>query len=93
MNKLFKVLLLLDFIYLVALCGYLAYIDYNHISNENKAQFCFENIITDYIDGSVETCIGAGYKVYYYDRECFKGMEFNTIFSKDRTIDNIECNK
>lgn len=93
MNKLFKILLFLDIMYLVTLCGYLSYRDYTNIDNERKAQFCFINIITDYTDGNVETCVGAGYKVYYYNRECFRGMEFNTIFSKDRTIEAVECKK
>lgn len=47
---------------------YLLISDYFRIKDDKKAIYCVKNIIYDYTDGSVEECIGIGYKVYYYDR-------------------------
>ena len=43
--------------------------DYVKVKDGKKAAFCIRHTIYDYVDGSVEECLGFGYKVYYYDRD------------------------
>jgi len=43
--------------------------DYQKVKNDKKPTFCIRQTLYDYIDGSVEECLGIGYKVYYYNRE------------------------
>lgn len=47
---------------------YLLITDYFRVKNDEKAKYCIEHAIYDYTDGSVEECVGLGYKVYYYNR-------------------------
>jgi len=64
LKKVLNVLIILIFI----VWCYLIISDYLRVKNDKKAIYCLEHVIYDYTDGSVEECVGLGYKVYYYDR-------------------------
>ncbi len=66
----------------------LVVIDYFHVQNQEKPQFCwFNEHTTSYNDGSVTECTGLGYKVINYDRTSFKAIEFGPFWIKDRTAE------
>lgn len=60
-------------------------IDFYNVNKEKEPMFCLKKGSTKYQDGSVDWCIGAGYKVQYYNRESFNAIEFGPIWSKDRS--------
>lgn len=64
-KKIFDIIITLLFIIWV----YMIITDYIKVKNDEKAVFCLENVIYDYVDGSVEECKAFGYKVYYYNRD------------------------
>ena len=47
--------------------------------------FCIKKGTTKYDDGEVKWCLGAGYKIYDYNRTSFKAIEFGPFWSKDRS--------
>lgn len=62
---------ILDVLIIILFIGWLYMIvtDYVKVKNGEKAVFCLEHVIYDFIDGSAEECKALGYKVYYYDRD------------------------
>ena len=68
-------------------------IDFLNLSNDRDLSFCIERGINEYSDGSVEWCMGPGYKVYKYDRECFSGAEFGPFWNEDRSLTQEACNQ
>lgn len=42
--------------------------DFQKVKNDDKAVYCIRQTLYDYTDGSVEECLGLGYKVFYYNR-------------------------
>ena len=64
-KKIFNIIIVILFVFWLYMIGS----DYTKVTNGEKAVFCLEHIIYDYEDGSVEECVGLGYKVYYYDRD------------------------
>lgn len=60
-------------------------VDYFHVRNEEKPQFCLKNQTTNYEDGTVTTCTGLGYKVIDYKRPELTAIEFGPFWIKDRT--------
>lgn len=64
----------------------LVIVDYIHVKNEEKPQFCwFNEHTTSYNDGTVTECTGLGYKVINYNRTSFKAIEFGPFWITDRT--------
>ncbi len=63
-------------------------IDYFRVTNEKDAVFCLSKHTTKYDDGNVKVCTGLGYKVYNYNRDSFKAIEFGPFWIKDRTADS-----
>jgi len=59
-------------------------IDYANVSKGKSAKFCINNTIKDYTDGSVEICTGLGYKVYNYDRQGYKAIEFGPFWMEEK---------
>lgn len=57
-------------------------IDFNNVKNKREPAFCLKNVTHQYDDGTVEECIGLGYKVYKYDRKSsdIKGSQFSPFF-------------
>lgn len=62
--------------------------DFILVKTEREPIFCFGEKTTTYSDGTVDSCYGAGYKVYNYKRESFKAIEFGPFWTKDRTAEN-----
>lgn len=55
--------------------------DFINVQNDKNPVFCLKNETHKYDDGTVEECIGLGYKVYTYDRSSFsKGRQFGPFF-------------
>jgi len=63
-------------------------IDFYNVSQENEPKFCLSRSTTQYSDGTVDTCVGLGYKVFNYKRESFRAIEFGPFWGKDRTAEN-----
>lgn len=58
-------------------------IDFMHIQNEEKPQFCLKSVTHTYDDGEVKECIGLGYKTYEYNRTSMnKAYQFGPFFIK-----------
>ena len=77
----------------VVLLGWMAVCvtDFIQIQREEKPVFCKKFEKTDYDDGIVEYCTGLGYKVFYYNRRCYKASEFGPFWTKDRSVDHNTC--
>lgn len=61
--------------------------DFINVKTDKDPIFCINKTTTNYSDGTVDTCTGLGYKVFYYKRDSFKGREFGPFWKKDRTIE------
>lgn len=59
--------------------------DYINVKKEKDPIFCWGEKTTEYSDGNVVQCTGLGYKVYKYNRETLKAIEFGPLWTKDRT--------
>lgn len=58
-------------------------VDYNRVRDDKKPMYCITSKVHRFDDGSVEECIGLGYKVYNYNRlSLTKGMRFTPFFRK-----------
>lgn len=80
-SKIFNLVLTLV---IIAWAGMMLY-DYFQVSNEKDPKFCLEENIIEHEDGSTKECKGIGYKIYRYDRESFKGLDFGPFWIKERT--------
>lgn len=80
---------ILDLLLWVVLLGWMAicFYDYYNVSNEKEPKFCLKEETTQYYDGTVDSCLGPGYKVYYYNRESYQGYQFGPFWIKDKTAD------
>ena len=65
-------------------------VDYNHVRKEEKPQFCLKEETIQYEDGTVELCVGFGYKVYEYKRESYAGIEFGPFWIDDRSEEETD---
>ena len=62
----------------------IAIIDYINVSQEKQPMFCIEQETKEYEDGQVHICKGLGYKVYEYDRDIIKGLEFGPFWIEEK---------
>lgn len=62
-------------------------IDFFNVRNEKDPIFCISKDVVEYEDGTVDVCVGPGYKVFEYKRDSYKGIEFTHLFAKDRSAD------
>lgn len=62
-------------------------IDFYNVHQEKEPMFCIKTGTNEYEDGNVDWCLGAGYKIYHYNRKSFKAIEFGPFWSKDRTAE------
>ena len=60
-------------------------IDFFNVKNEKDPMFCISKDSIEYDDGNVDVCVGPGYKVFNYERDSYKGIEFTHLFAKDRS--------
>lgn len=58
-------------------------VDFILAKTNNKPIFCLSRSETEYSDGKVKKCTGLGYKVYNYERESYKGVEYGPFWIKD----------
>ena len=65
--------------------------DFYKTHKEEEPMFCIEKGTTKYDDGTVDWCLGAGYKIYHYKRNSFTGIEYGPFWLKDRS--NEESDK
>lgn len=63
----------------------MAVIDFINVNQEKEPMFCIHEEWTQYDDGTVELCVGVGYKVYRYNRESIKGSEFGPFWIEEKT--------
>ena len=57
--------------------------DFNKVQNEKNPKFCIVNKTHEFEDGTVEECIGLGYKVYEYNRESInETRQFSPFYIK-----------
>ncbi len=69
---------------IVILLVAIATFDFYRVRNGKKPMFCIHNEVHEYHDGKTHECIGLGYKVYEYKRNDLHGVEFVSIFAKER---------
>lgn len=60
--------------------------DFYNVSNNKQAMFCLKTETVNYDDGSVTSCLGAGYKAYYYNRSSYTGKQFGPFWIKDKSL-------
>lgn len=48
---------------------FIVVVDFSNVKKEQGPSFCFHHKIHTYEDGTVEECLGMGYKVFTYQRE------------------------
>ena len=60
-------------------------IDFYKVLQKSDPIFCIKTGVNKYEDGNVKWCLGAGYKVFQYNRKSFKAIEFGPFWSKDRS--------
>lgn len=80
-SKILNIVLWVILIVWMAIC----LIDFYKVSNENEPIFCLKKETTTYDDGTVDSCLGLGYKVYKYKRASYSAIEFGPFWSKDRS--------
>lgn len=89
-NKVFiKVVNIVLWIVLFVWMGMCLY-DFYTVKAEKKPVFCIKEETIQYEDGTVISCLGPGYKVYRYNRDSYKGIEFGPIWAKDRSDKEAE---
>ncbi len=62
-------------------------VDFYNVHQKKDPIFCIKKGVTKYDDGNVKWCLGAGYKVYQYNRKSFTAIEFGPFWSKDRSAE------
>jgi hypothetical protein len=66
--------------------------DFLKVQNEKEPIFCLTKKTVKYDDGNVRVCTGLGYKIYNYDRSCFKALQYGPFWTKDASLENDRCN-
>lgn len=82
---------IIGFILWVIMIGWICVclVDYYKTSKHEKPMFCLKQETKKYSDGTVDVCLGAGYKIYNYNRKSINGIEFGPFWSPERNGDNI----
>ena len=62
-------------------------IDFYKVHVDKDPMFCIKKETTKYEDGTVDSCLGLGYKIYNYKRTSFMGVEYGPFWSKDRSVE------
>ena len=75
-----------------AIWAFLVYTDFGNIKKNEEPQFCFFGTKTQEIKGkgSIEECIGLGYKVVKYQSLDARMTEFVPIWEKTKTLDVLD---
>lgn len=80
-SKILNIVLWIILIVWMAICLF----DFYKVSTEKDPVFCLKKETTSYDDGTVDSCLGLGYKVYKYNRTNYSAIEFGPFWSKDRS--------
>ncbi|MDD2505008.1 MAG: hypothetical protein PHF21_01905 [Bacilli bacterium] len=62
--------------------------DYYLVTSEKDPQFCVNSGVNNYFDGTVKWCTGLGYKVFNYDRDSIKAIQFGPAWIKEKAFNN-----
>lgn len=76
----------------LAFCGWiciLAY-DFYNITTKAEPKFCIEKGTIKNEDGTIDWCLGAGYKTYHYDYEEYEAYEFGPFWQEAKTLEEIK---
>lgn len=65
-------------------------VDYFKVQNDNDPIFCLNKKTTQYEDGEVKSCLGLGYKVYRYKRECYDAIQFGPFWGEDKSVEHCK---
>ena len=56
--------------------------DFIKVQNDKKPVFCLVEKTHKFKDGTVDECVGLGYKIYDYNRESIDAHQFGPLFIK-----------
>ena len=65
----------------------MVFTDYFRVRQSKNPLFCINESIKEYEDGSTYICMGLGYKVIRYNRDCISASEFGPFLIKERTCE------
>lgn len=84
---------IISLIFTIIVVGWIAIIALDALnSTKGEPKFCLSKETKNYEDGTVEICHGLGYKVYIYDRNDYKGIEFGPFWIKEKTKNPLDKN-
>jgi hypothetical protein len=86
-QKVMNVVLWIILIVWMAVC----LVDFYNVKQEKEPMFTFKNGTTKYSDGNVKWYLGAGYKIYKYNRSCYTAIEYGPFWSEDRSVKSERC--
>lgn len=86
LKSLFSLIIALAFFGWICILGY----DFYNITNKNDPKFCIQKGTIENDDGTVEWCLGAGYRTYYYDYDEYEAYEFGPFWQKVKTLEEIK---
>lgn len=86
LKSFFSLLITLVFFAWICILGY----DFYNITNKNEPKFCIEKGTIKNDDGSVQWCLGAGYKTYHYDYGNYEAYEFGPFWQEAKTLEEIK---
>ena len=86
LKSLFSLIITVIFFGWICILGY----DFYNITNKNDPKFCIQKGTIENDDGTVEWCLGAGYRTYYYDYDEYEAYEFGPFWQKVKTLEEIK---
>ena len=86
LKSLFSLIITVVFFGWICILGY----DFYNITNKNDPKFCIQKGTIENDDGTVEWCLGAGYRTYHYDYDEYEAYEFGPFWQKVKTLEEIK---
>lgn len=86
LKSLFSLIITVIFFGWICILGY----DFYNITNKNDPKFCIQKGTIENDNGTVEWCLGAGYRTYYYDYDEYEAYEFGPFWQKVKTLEEIK---
>lgn len=86
LRSFFSFIITLAFFGWICILGY----DFYNITNKNEPKFCIEKGTIKNDDGTVDWCLGAGYKTYHYDYKEYEAFEFGPFWQEAKTLEEIK---
>ena len=80
-SRIMNIVLWIILIVWMAIC----LIDFYRVTKKEDPMFCLKKETTKYDDGTVDSCLGVGYKVYNYNRTSYTAIEFGPFWTTDRS--------